>query len=241
LSLPAGTQPNHLMAMSGYSTIDVSQVPLPDRDLIYDWLTRIGIRRMLHGPGGEQVEDIGLGTVGDLRADHLGVDFRVGYAPPRAADHRVDDLSRDLTCLARHVDFFLALHGAHVLQDGARIDEGGLGQRLLETDDILIEEGSRPLDRRGKADQAELGTIEAAAPDLLGDDRHAAIVANVDDPALDLQIHAGGPVHMGDGVRDDRISGERKDRVRADLPIDLERNFAELGSRLLDHAANATY
>jgi|PersoiStandDraft_1058852.scaffolds.fasta_scaffold04176_2 phospholipase C len=42
-SLPAGTQPNRLMAMSGYTTIDVNQVPLPHQDLVYDWLTRNGV------------------------------------------------------------------------------------------------------------------------------------------------------------------------------------------------------
>lgn len=48
-ALPAGTQPNRLMAMSGYSRIDVNQVPLPDQELVYDWLTRHGIRwRVYH-------------------------------------------------------------------------------------------------------------------------------------------------------------------------------------------------
>jgi phospholipase C len=48
-ALPAGTQPNRLMAMSGYSRIDVNQVPLPDHELVYDWLTKNGIRwRVYH-------------------------------------------------------------------------------------------------------------------------------------------------------------------------------------------------
>ena len=48
-SLPAGTQANRLMAMSGYSRIDTNQVPLPRHDLVYDWLTRNGIRwRVYH-------------------------------------------------------------------------------------------------------------------------------------------------------------------------------------------------
>jgi phospholipase C len=37
-SLPAGTQPNRLMAMSGMSMIEVNQTPLPEQDLVYDWL-----------------------------------------------------------------------------------------------------------------------------------------------------------------------------------------------------------
>ncbi len=48
-ALPAGTQPNRLMAMSGYSRIDVNTVPLPNQDLVYDWLTKNGIRwRVYH-------------------------------------------------------------------------------------------------------------------------------------------------------------------------------------------------
>ena len=37
-SLPAGTQPNRLMSMSGFSMIDVNTNPLPDQELVYDWL-----------------------------------------------------------------------------------------------------------------------------------------------------------------------------------------------------------
>lgn len=37
-SLPAGTQPNRLMSMSGFTMIDVNQTPLPDQALVYDWL-----------------------------------------------------------------------------------------------------------------------------------------------------------------------------------------------------------
>ncbi|HET7086958.1 MAG TPA: alkaline phosphatase family protein [Rhizomicrobium sp.] len=48
-ALPAGTQPNRLMAMSGFTKIDVNQVPLPDQELVYDWLTRNNIRwRVYH-------------------------------------------------------------------------------------------------------------------------------------------------------------------------------------------------
>jgi len=38
-ALPAGTQPNRLMAMSGYSRIDTNRVPMPHHNLVYDWLT----------------------------------------------------------------------------------------------------------------------------------------------------------------------------------------------------------
>lgn len=40
-ALPTGTQPNRLMAMSGYTLIDVNQSAiLPKQDLVYDWLDR---------------------------------------------------------------------------------------------------------------------------------------------------------------------------------------------------------
>ncbi len=42
-SLPAGTQPNRLMAMSGTTQIDVNTVPLPEQELVYDWLDQRGI------------------------------------------------------------------------------------------------------------------------------------------------------------------------------------------------------
>jgi len=48
-ALPAGTQPNRLMAMSGFSNIDVNRDSLPDQDLVYDWLTNNGVRwRVYH-------------------------------------------------------------------------------------------------------------------------------------------------------------------------------------------------
>ena len=42
-SLPAGTQPNRLMAMSGFSLIDGNQTPMPDQELVYDWLNKRNI------------------------------------------------------------------------------------------------------------------------------------------------------------------------------------------------------
>jgi phospholipase C len=43
-ALPAGTQPNRLMAMSGYTRIDINRTgPIPDHYLLYDWLNDHGI------------------------------------------------------------------------------------------------------------------------------------------------------------------------------------------------------
>jgi len=50
-SLPGGTQPNRLMAMSGFSKLEVNQLPLPEQDLIYDWLTQNGIRWRVYHQG----------------------------------------------------------------------------------------------------------------------------------------------------------------------------------------------
>ena len=50
-SLPAGTQPNRLMAMSGYSRIDVNHLILPDHYLVYDWLTDHNIRWRVYHEG----------------------------------------------------------------------------------------------------------------------------------------------------------------------------------------------
>ena len=43
-SLPSGTQPNRLMAMSGISMIESNATPLPSQDLVYDWLDANKIR-----------------------------------------------------------------------------------------------------------------------------------------------------------------------------------------------------
>jgi phospholipase C len=50
-SLPAGTQPNRLMAMSGESMIEVNQTPLPEQDLVYDWLTKRGVSWCVYHQG----------------------------------------------------------------------------------------------------------------------------------------------------------------------------------------------
>lgn len=50
-SLPAGTQANRLMAMSGFSNLEVNQVPLPNQELVYNWLTNNGIRWRVYHQG----------------------------------------------------------------------------------------------------------------------------------------------------------------------------------------------
>lgn len=50
-AVPAGTQPNRLMAMSGVTRIDTNKVPLPHQELVYDWLTRRGIRWRVYHAG----------------------------------------------------------------------------------------------------------------------------------------------------------------------------------------------
>ncbi len=48
-SIPAGTQPNRLMSMSGFTNIDINHDVLPAQDLVYDWLNRQGIKwRVYH-------------------------------------------------------------------------------------------------------------------------------------------------------------------------------------------------
>lgn len=50
-SLPADTQPNRLMSMSGSSLIQVSQSLLPEQELVYDWLTARGISWRVYHQG----------------------------------------------------------------------------------------------------------------------------------------------------------------------------------------------
>lgn len=49
--LPAGTQPNRLMAMSGQSSIDTNRDLLPSQPLVYDWLTERGVRWRVYHEG----------------------------------------------------------------------------------------------------------------------------------------------------------------------------------------------
>ena len=51
-ALPAGTQPNRLMALAGFTKVgDNAALYLPDQDLVYDWLTQRGIRWRVYHDG----------------------------------------------------------------------------------------------------------------------------------------------------------------------------------------------
>lgn len=50
-SLPASTQPNRLMSMSGFSQIIDNVIVLPDQDLVYDWLDRHNVRWRVYHEG----------------------------------------------------------------------------------------------------------------------------------------------------------------------------------------------
>ena len=49
--LPAGTQPNRLMAMAGYSLIDTNVARLPNHVLVYDWLNTHGVSWRVYHQG----------------------------------------------------------------------------------------------------------------------------------------------------------------------------------------------
>lgn len=50
-ALPAGTQPNRLMSMSGETMIDINHDILPPQDLVYDWLTARGVSWRVYHQG----------------------------------------------------------------------------------------------------------------------------------------------------------------------------------------------
>ena len=51
-SIPTGTQPNRLMAMSGYALNDVNQsLMIPNQKLVYDWLTEKNVRWRVYHQG----------------------------------------------------------------------------------------------------------------------------------------------------------------------------------------------
>lgn len=79
-ALPAGTQPNRLMALAGFTTVgDNAPLYLPDQELVYDWLTERGIRWRVYHDG--IVPFIGLmrkwmQTIGEDNHKQLGEDPR---------------------------------------------------------------------------------------------------------------------------------------------------------------------
>lgn len=50
-AIPAGTQPNRLMSMSGETMIDINHDVLPPQNLIYDWLTAHGVSWRVYHQG----------------------------------------------------------------------------------------------------------------------------------------------------------------------------------------------
>ncbi len=50
-SLPAGTQPNRLMSLSGFTSTEANQTPLPDQPVIYDWLADRGVKWRVYHEG----------------------------------------------------------------------------------------------------------------------------------------------------------------------------------------------
>ena len=96
-ALPAGTQPNKLMAMSGTTPlVDNAAVLLPDQPLVYDWLTDHGVRWCVYQSGdffpfftlmpswqGEIATSLALGTGGHFRRlNHFPEDWKTAALPP---------------------------------------------------------------------------------------------------------------------------------------------------------------
>lgn len=50
-ALPAGTQPNRLMALNGESCIDINHTPIPSQKLVYDWLNERGVSWKVYHEG----------------------------------------------------------------------------------------------------------------------------------------------------------------------------------------------
>ena len=50
-AIPAGTQPNRLMSMSGETLIDINHDFLPSQNLVYDWLTAHGVSWRVYHQG----------------------------------------------------------------------------------------------------------------------------------------------------------------------------------------------
>jgi len=95
-ALPAGTQPNRLMALAGFTKVgDNAALYLPDQDLVYDWLTQRGIRWRVYHDG--IVPFIGLmrkwmQTIGDDDHKQLTEDPRFRWLDSLENDLKRTDL-----------------------------------------------------------------------------------------------------------------------------------------------------
>jgi len=96
-ALPAGTQPNKLMAMSGTTPlVDNASVLLPDQPLVYDWLTQHRVRWCVYQSGdyfpfftlmprwiGEIATSLSIGTGGRFRRlKSFAADWQAAAPPP---------------------------------------------------------------------------------------------------------------------------------------------------------------
>lgn len=95
-ALPAGTQPNRLMSLAGFTKVgDNAPLYLPDQDLAYDWLTDKGIRWRVYHDG--IVPFIGLmrkwmQIIGDDDHKPLGDDPRFRWLDSLENDLKQPDL-----------------------------------------------------------------------------------------------------------------------------------------------------
>ena len=95
-ALPAGTQPNRLMALAGFTSVgDNAPLYLPDQELVYDWLTERGIRWRVYHDG--IVPFIGLmrkwmQIIGEDDHKQLGEDPRFRWLDSLENDLKQPDL-----------------------------------------------------------------------------------------------------------------------------------------------------
>jgi phospholipase C len=109
-SLPAGTQPNRLMAMAGFTRIAVNQTPVPKQTLVYDWLNKNSISWRVYHEGLpffslmlEWVPEILWGThfrplkrlLDDVQKEPPGVFPQVIFIEPSYTDAPHHGASRD--------------------------------------------------------------------------------------------------------------------------------------------------
>lgn len=93
-SLPTGTQPNRLMAMSGTTSIlDNAPVLLPDQPLVYDWLSEKGVPWCVYQSGDFLPFFSLMPRWMDTIAGDLALDFLVSHAHPHF--RRFGNFARD--------------------------------------------------------------------------------------------------------------------------------------------------
>ena len=173
--------------------------------------------RVVHRAGREQVEDVGLRSLRDLRADHLAINLGLGPAGAGSGDQRVEHGAGHAARCPHQPDLLFALDDPHLLERPTEVHQLRRAQRLLQQLYLAVEECRDRLDGGVEPDKADAGPSVSQVLQLGRDLQQAAERPDVVHPILDRQQVVVRPVHVPDVVVDDRVAIHEEQGVGGDL------------------------